>query len=96
LVAATKELVAAAAADDGLPRLRAGMASGQALNRSGDWYGHPVNLASRLTGAAEPSSLLASDAVAASTRERFSWKDAGTRRLKGIDDPVPVFALQTD
>jgi adenylate cyclase len=96
LVAATKDLVAAADAHDGLPRLRAGMASGPALNRSGDWYGHPVNLASRLTGAAEPSSLLASDAVAGATRGRFPWKDAGTRHLKGIDEPVPVFALEAD
>jgi adenylate cyclase len=94
LVAATKQLVAAAAGEDNLPRLRAGVASGPALNRSGDWYGHPVNLASRLTGAAEPSSLLASDAVATATRGRFPWKDAGTRRVKGIEEPVAVFALQ--
>jgi adenylate cyclase len=96
LVDATKNLVAAAEADGGLPQLRAGLASGRALNRSGDWYGHPVNLASRLTGAAEPSSLLANDLVASATRKDFRWREAGSRRVKGIDEPVPVFALEAN
>ena len=43
------DLVDAAAADD-FPRLRVGLAFGQAVNRAGDWYGSPVNLASRVTG----------------------------------------------
>jgi adenylate cyclase len=94
LVAATQELVAAAGADSVLPQLRAGVAAGRALNRSGDWYGHPVNLASRLTAAAEPGALLATDAVASATRDRFGWAEAGTRRLKGIEEPVAVFALE--
>src|SRR3954471_21841261 len=47
LVTATRRLVASVADNENLPRLRAGVACGQALNRSGDWYGHPVNLASR-------------------------------------------------
>jgi adenylate cyclase len=93
LVAATKQLVAAAAEDKGLPELRAGLASGRALNRSGDWYGHPVNMASRLTGAADPSSLLGNDLLASATKQDFAWRAAGSRRLKGVDEPVPVFAL---
>lgn len=94
LVAATKNLVATVAGDDRLPELRAGLAVGRALNRSGDWYGHPVNLASRLTGAAEPSSLLATADIASATEESFTWTPMGTRELKGIDAPVSVFALQ--
>jgi adenylate cyclase len=93
LVAAARDLVAAAAEDESLPELRAGVAAGRALNRSGDWYGHPVNLASRLTGAAEPSSLLATGDVATATKQNFAWTPIGTRQLKGIDDPVSVFAL---
>ena len=40
------------AADEGdeFPLLRAGVARGEALPRGGDWYGRPVNLASRITG----------------------------------------------
>jgi adenylate cyclase len=92
LVNATRILVSAVADSGDLPELRAGVARGPALNRSGDWYGHPVNLASRLTGAADPSSLLATGEVASATGE-LGWAPAGTRQLKGIDEPVPVFAL---
>jgi adenylate cyclase len=93
VVGATRNLVAAVAGEGGLPQLRAGVAAGRALNRSGDWYGHPVNLASRLTGAADPSCLLVTDAVASATADDYAWSPVGTRRLKGIDEPVSVFSL---
>ena len=38
--------------------LRAGIAYGPALTQSGDYYGRPVNLASRITGVAKPGSVL--------------------------------------
>ncbi|MGZ4255297.1 MAG: adenylate cyclase regulatory domain-containing protein, partial [Solirubrobacteraceae bacterium] len=41
-----------------LPTLRAGVAVGPALARAGDFYGHAVNVASRVTGAARPGSVL--------------------------------------
>ena len=40
------------------PLLRAGVAAGGALPRGGDWYGRPVNLASRITAIARPGSVL--------------------------------------
>ncbi|HEX4466251.1 MAG TPA: adenylate cyclase regulatory domain-containing protein, partial [Solirubrobacteraceae bacterium] len=43
---------------DDFPQLRAGAALGQALPRAGDWFGRPVNLASRITSVARPGSLL--------------------------------------
>jgi adenylate cyclase len=61
LVAAAQVLVEAADEDQALPRLRAGIAAGRALNRGGDWYGPPVNLASRITDVAEPGTILASE-----------------------------------
>lgn len=51
LLVTVLDLVDAAAAED-FPRLRVGLAFGNAVNRAGDWYGSPVNLASRVTGAA--------------------------------------------
>ena len=42
------------AAANGLPRLRIGVASGLAITRGGDWFGSPVNVASRVTAAARP------------------------------------------
>ena len=44
LLGALLGLLEAAAADD-FPRLRAGVATGMAVGRAGDWYGSPVNLA---------------------------------------------------
>ena len=48
-------LVELAEHDDAIPPLRAGIASGEAVHRWGDWFGTPVNLASRLTTRARPS-----------------------------------------
>ena len=71
------------------------MACGPALSRAGDWYGRPVNLASRITGLARPGSVLVTrevrDAVRESAAERFSWSSAGPKRLKGVRDPVPLY-----
>lgn len=58
------ETVAAHAADEDLPSVRAGLATGAVLERLGDVYGEAVNLASRLSDEARPSSVLV-DRVAA-------------------------------
>ncbi len=84
-------LDAAAAEGESFPQLRAGIAIGAALGRAGDWFGRPVNLASRITGIARPGSLLAEREVREVTREHYHWSYAGERRLKGIREPVPLF-----
>ncbi len=87
------DLVDATEAIEGFPRLRTGIASGLAISRAGDWFGSPVNLASRVTGSARPGAIL----VAEVTRDaigddvRFSWSFAGARRLKNIKDEVKLF-----
>jgi adenylate cyclase len=73
------------------PQLRAGVAIGPALSRAGDWFGRPVNLASRITSIARPGSLLAEREVRESARDGYRWSFAGERRLRGIRDPVPLF-----
>ena len=45
-------------ADENLPAVRAGMASGRILSRFGDVYGSVVNLAARLTSVARPGTIL--------------------------------------
>ena len=86
-------LVDATEGEDDFPRLRAGVATGMAVSREGDWFGSPVNLAARVTGAARPGTVL----VAESSREaigeddRFTWSFAGAKRLKGIKDEVKLF-----
>jgi adenylate cyclase len=44
--------------DDAYPRVRAGMAYGEVVNRLGDVFGSTVNVASRLTSVARPGTLL--------------------------------------
>ena len=56
LLRAALELLAAAEKED-LPQLRVGLAAGSAVRRAGDWFGSPVNLASRVTAVARPGSV---------------------------------------
>ena len=74
-----------------LPSLRAGVASGPALQRAGDYYGHAVNLASRVTGAARPGSVLCTKEVRDATRDRFDWFYARKHKLKGMPEPVSLY-----
>jgi adenylate cyclase len=91
LDAALTLLDAAQAEGDDFPQLRAGIAIGPALSRAGDWFGRPVNLASRITSVARPGSLLAEREVRECARDAYRWSYAGERRLRGIRDPVPLY-----
>ena len=92
VVEAALELVEAAAREgEDFPLLRAGVAGGRALPRAGDWYGRPVNLASRITGVARPGSVLAAAEVHDALADAYAWSFAGERRLKGIDGRVKLF-----
>lgn len=83
------DLVDAVAADD-FPRLRAGLAFGPAVNRAGDWYGSPVNVASRVTSAAPAGTVRVTEAArkAIGDPAGIEWSVAETRRLKGIRGEV--------
>jgi adenylate cyclase len=93
LLDAVMELVDATDGDDDFPRLRAGIATGMAVSRAGDWFGSPVNLASRVTGAARPGSILVSESAreAIGDDDRFTWSFAGARHLKNIKSDVKLF-----
>jgi adenylate cyclase len=78
-------------AGDDFPALRSGIARGLALERAGDWYGSPVNTASRVTGVARPSSVLCTAEAREAAGDGFSWSPAGRRRLKGVSEPVRLF-----
>jgi len=55
---ASLELLRAHEADDTIPRVRIGLATGTVVTRRGDVFGTTVNLASRLTAVARPDSVL--------------------------------------
>ena len=90
------KLVDAVDTDDDFPRLRAGVASGMAVSRAGDWFGSPVNVASRVTSVARPGTVLAADSVWEAIGEtgEFSGSFAGARRLKGIKNEVKLFRVR--
>lgn len=82
---------AAEAEGEGFPLLRAGVACGEALGRAGDFYGRPVNLASRITTRARPSSVLASEDVHDRLEDAYRWSFAGAKRLKGIEGDTKLY-----
>jgi adenylate cyclase len=93
LLAAVLDLVELSDADSGFLRLRAGVASGMAVSRAGDWFGSPVNVASRVTGVARPGTVLAAESAreALGDAAEFRWSYAGARHLKGIKGEVRLF-----
>lgn len=86
------DLVAAADGEgEDFPQLRAGVASGEALSRAGDWYGRPVNLASRLTAIARPGAVLATREVRDGASVGYQWSAAGRRKIKGVDGQLALY-----
>ncbi|MFZ0040616.1 MAG: adenylate cyclase regulatory domain-containing protein [Solirubrobacteraceae bacterium] len=76
---------------EGLPSLRAGIAYGPAVERAGDYYGHSVNLASRVTGIARPGSVLCTEEVRDAAADDFEWSAAGRHKLKGVSSPTSLY-----
>jgi adenylate cyclase len=85
LLQAALDLSETAIAND-LPPLRIGIATGCAVSRAGDWFGSPVNLASRVTGAARPGAV--------GSAPGFDWTPIGARRLKGVSDEAKLFRVR--
>jgi adenylate cyclase len=94
MLGAALRLGAGAEADEVTPALRVGLAAGDALARAGDWYGRPVNLASRLSSFARPGSVVATEAVKDDARREYGWSFTGRRRFKGIVGEIPVFRVR--
>jgi len=94
LLAAADALLAAADAEGaGFPRLRGGLAYGVALSRGGDWFGEPVNLASRICDVTPPGAILA-PANVKDACPSARWAFAGAASLKGIPEPVELWRLE--
>lgn len=95
LVHAALDLASEAEQQGGaIPLLRVGVASGQAIAHSGDWYGAPVNLASRVADVARPGSVLATKAVRDVVQESFLWSFAGAKRFRGVQGEVPLYRVR--
>ncbi|WP_187774346.1 adenylate/guanylate cyclase domain-containing protein [Lolliginicoccus suaedae] len=79
----------------GLPPLRASVTLGTAISRAGDWYGRPINLASRVLSAAQPHQVLVTDAVREALHQAgWSTSPAGAFDFKGVPGPTPLFTVE--
>src|SRR4051794_16513511 len=80
------------------PSLRAGIACGEGLSRGGDWFGAPVNLASRITDKTRPGAVVVSaefkDALG---EDGYNWtKLPGKRKFKGISEDQVLFRVRRE
>jgi adenylate cyclase len=95
LVSPDPQALADAEGED-FPPLRAGLAYGAAVGQGGDYYGHPINLASRITEVARPASVLASEEAKEAIGDGFHYSFAGERSLKGIKGKVRLFRVRRE
>ena len=67
-------------------RVCAGLNSGDAIREGGDFFGHTVNIASRIAGRAAGGQVLVSEStrVLAGHVEGVQFVDIGRRRLRGV------------
>jgi class 3 adenylate cyclase len=79
-------------------RLHIGLHAGDVLHEPGNVYGGAVNIASRICGIAAPGEILVSQTVRdlARTSAGMTFEDRGEHELKGIADPVRIFAARAN
>jgi adenylate cyclase len=82
---AALEIVEATGGND-LPVARAGLAMGPLLARGGDYFGLPVNLASRLVDRADPGTVVVDERFKAALTDGFAFEPLAGRPLKGIGE----------
>jgi adenylate cyclase len=95
-VSTALRLVASARAETGFPAVRAGLHSGSAVERSGDYFGATVNLAARVTAYARSDQILCTEAVAESIRslDVAVIHSVGIVSFKNVEQPVALFEIE--
>lgn len=88
-------LLAATQAEPDFPNVRAGIASGQAVERDNDYFGSVVNVAARIAAHARAGEVLCDAAVAEAldAHGRARVVPLGLVALKNVTQPVPVFSV---
>ena len=75
-------------ADQDIPQMRAGLATGNVLTRMGDVFGTTVNRASRLTASARPGTTLldaaTAEALSSAKDDRFRVRALTPRPIRGL------------
>lgn len=76
-------------------RLRIGLHVGDVQGREGDILGDAVNLAARVLSIAEPEGIALTEQVVDYLHHKLKLpiEGLGTRALKGVDQPIPVYRV---
>ena len=75
--------------------VRMGIATGEAELRGDDYFGPPLNRASRVMGAGHGGQILAASSTVALI-EGFELVDLGSRRLRDLSEPLQLFQVCGD
>ncbi len=81
--------------EQGLP-LHLGLHAGDVIREANNVFGGAVNIAARISALSAPAEVLVSDIVRglARTSAGVTFEDRGDHQLKGVADPVRVFAVR--
>jgi adenylate cyclase len=76
--------------------LHLGLHAGDVIREDANVYGQAVSIASRVSGLSAPNEVLVSGTVRDLARASagVSFEDRGERELKGVSEPVRVFAVK--
>jgi class 3 adenylate cyclase len=76
--------------------LHIGLHAGDVIREEGNVFGGAVNIASRICGLSAPGEILVSDVVRgmARTSAGVAFDDRGEREMKGVGEPVRVYAVR--
>lgn len=76
------------------PSVRIGIHSGDVVEDGDDLIGGVINLASRVTAAAEPEQIIVTEHVADHLERSFVTEDRGIHSLKGVSRPRHLLAVR--
>jgi adenylate cyclase len=95
---ATLQTLVECVAEEGehFPDVRVGIAHGPATTRGGDWFGAPVNVASRVTEIARPGRILATEEVRDLAPDGAWHRRRRRASLKGVDGRLRLFSLDAE
>ena len=92
-VSVQREMGAARAGGAFVPELRVGLHAGEAVADDNDLVGRVINLAARVTDAAEPGEILITEPVADHLSPGVALVDRGLQPLKGFAQPRHLLAV---
>jgi adenylate cyclase len=82
--------------DPTVPHTRIGLHAGDVVDDGSDVLGHVVNLAARVSSAAEPDEILVTEPVADQLVGSLRVEDRGLQPLKGLSQPRHLLAVRWD